>query len=229
MIFNPPLLSGRLIERYKRFFARVDLEGKEVLAHCPNTGRLLDGCTPGQKVFLLPCGADKKRTLAYRWMVNQDDDGTFVGVDPLVPNKLFKEAFTQKLWPWLNEWTMCQPEIAYENVRFDFLLRKDNGQTAFVELKNVHYKVGTTAFFPDTPTLRGQKHLRILTQLAKENQKVYWIYIVQRGDVDQFSLAADIDPLYADLAQKAYGVEMKAYSCHVNEAQITLDKCLPIV
>ena len=44
MQFDPPLVAGRFLRRYKRFFVDVELEsGEQVVAHCPNTGAML-GC-----------------------------------------------------------------------------------------------------------------------------------------------------------------------------------------
>lgn len=233
MQFNPPLVEGRLIERTKRFLARVWLDGHEVLAHCPNTGRLLGACTPGQKVWLSCHDVTKTRKLTYRWRLTQEDCGHVVGIDTQVPNQLFQEAFAQKLWPWLEEWTGCQKEVSYHKARFDFRLSKETGEQAYVEVKNVHYKQKDShnndiALFPDTPSERARKHLALLSQITSTEQKTFLIYIVQRSDVSALSVADAIDPLYAQLAQKATGVAMKAYSCQVDRAGITLDKNLPI-
>ena len=40
MKFTKPLIKGKLIKRYKRFFTDINLNGKTVTAHCHNTGSM---------------------------------------------------------------------------------------------------------------------------------------------------------------------------------------------
>ena len=61
MRFQSPLLSGRLIRRYKRFLADVKLnDGREVVAHCANPGAMIVLKDAGLRVWLEPNDDPKK-------------------------------------------------------------------------------------------------------------------------------------------------------------------------
>jgi len=47
------LIPGKLIRRYKRFLADIQLtDGTVITAHCPNSGSMKSCQTPGWKVML---------------------------------------------------------------------------------------------------------------------------------------------------------------------------------
>jgi sugar fermentation stimulation protein A len=56
------------------------------------------------------------------------------------------------------------------------------------------------------------------------------VYLVQREDCDAFSLAADIDPGYADAFRTAAaaGVEAICYACRLTTEEIAVDRRLTI-
>jgi sugar fermentation stimulation protein A len=67
MRFQETLLEGRLIERYKRFMADVELEtGEVVTAHCANPGAMMGLKEPGSRVFLSRA-SNPNRKLKYNW------------------------------------------------------------------------------------------------------------------------------------------------------------------
>ena len=64
MIFTNSLIKGKLVKRYKRFFADVKLNKEVVTAHCPNTGPMMGLLNEGNEVFISK-NDNPKRKLKY--------------------------------------------------------------------------------------------------------------------------------------------------------------------
>ena len=64
MKFQKPLIKGKLIKRYKRFFTDVKLGKEIVTAHCPNTGSMNGLLDEGNEVFISK-NDNPKRKLKY--------------------------------------------------------------------------------------------------------------------------------------------------------------------
>ena len=69
MQFTTPLVTGTLVQRYKRFLADVRLDtGEAITATCPNTGSLLGLNTPGLRVWMsLSDNPTRKYRHTWRW------------------------------------------------------------------------------------------------------------------------------------------------------------------
>lgn len=215
----PLLLEGKLIKRYKRFLADIELTTGEIItAHCPNTGPMIGVSTPGSLV-LVSKSDNPKRKLAYTWEAIQVNESkpTWIGVNTGLPNKVIKLALEQKLLPELaNRYDRVRPEVPYgkdKKSRIDFLLTGDDSQPhIYVEVKSVTLNQGTIALFPDTVTTRGQKHLRELMAIIPSAQPVM-LYFINRGDCDSFAPGDRYDPEYGNLLREAIaaGVEILPY------------------
>lgn len=226
MYFSPPLVSGRLIKRYKRFLADIALDSGEVIAaHCANPGALLGGTTPGLRVWVSH-HPSSSRKLSYSWHL-VEIDGVLVGVNTSLPNRLAEEAILAGKIGELAGYETLKREVRYgENSRIDLLLASPDKPPCYVEVKNVHLKRGEAAEFPDCVTARGAKHLRELETVAAKGARAVMLYVIQRNDCGYFQLAADIDPVYAATATHAFsrGVEVLAYACAVSVEGIEIER-----
>lgn len=226
-----PLHPGVLRRRYKRFLADVELAcGKLVTAHCADPGRLPGLAVEGASVWLSH-SPDPRRKLA--WTIELiAQHGILVGVNSRNPNRLAREGFDAGRFAFARGLRRIESEPRIvDGTRLDFVLRDEQGSSLFVEVKGVTWKRDGLASFPDAPTARGTRHLRTLTALARSGHRTALLLIAQRGDVDAFSPAADVDPAWAEAltAARTAGVHVEAWRCVINLRLITLDRSIPCV
>lgn len=223
-----PLVPGRLIRRYKRFLADVLLDdGREVVAHCANSGAMTTCNTPGARVLLQALPPSPGRKLLFAWQMI-DIDGTWVGVHTALPNAAVASFVAAGLVPELLGYSEVRREVRYGAAlgsRIDLLL---GGHPVLgpchVEIKNTTLRLGEHAAFPDSVTVRGQKHLRELTHLAQQGQRAVMFYFMGRADCARFRPADEVDPVYGALLRTAVraGVEILAYRMAFAATGITL-------
>jgi sugar fermentation stimulation protein A len=235
MRFSSNLIEGRLVKRYKRFLADVELaSGDIVTAHCANPGSMLGLNAPGARVWLSR-SANPKRKLAYSWELIEVDlgrRGTLVGINTGSPNGAVAAAIEAGLIPALTGYADMRREVRYgENSRIDILLEDPARAPCYVEIKNVHLmRQAGLAEFPDSVTARGAKHLKELVAMVASGARAVMVYFVQRGDAETFTLAHDIDPGYAAAFKdaRAAGVEAIAIASEVTLEGLTLPRAIPL-
>ncbi len=218
---HPPLVAGRLLKRYKRFFADVELEsGEIVVAHCPNTGPMTGVCTLGAPV-LVSHHPSLKRKLAYTWELIQVDD-VWVGVNTALPNRLVQFGLEHDWFPELAGFTSFRREVPYERSRVDFALDYPAGR-ALLEVKNTTWALGQCAYFPDTVTTRGQKHIEDLMAIAAQGERAILLFWIHRSDCLRFSPGDAKDPKYGQLLRLAIakGVEIFPYRAAVTPEAVS--------
>ena len=213
----PPLSSGILLKRYKRFFADIELaSGQIVTAHCPNTGPMTGLCTPGSSVQL-SYSDNPSRKLPYTWEMIQvfDNEPTWVGVNTAMPNRIVKLALEKFLFAELDSYSQINSEVPYgedKKSRVDFLLIGSDCKPIYLEVKSTTWAQGQLARFPDTETTRGQKHLRELMALLPQARAVM-LYFINRGDCCYFAPGDTADPVYGQLLREASVLGLKALPC----------------
>jgi len=227
MIFEKPLVHGRLIKRYKRFLADVTLDNKEVItAHCTNSGTMKTCLEDNAEVYLTPVN-DPKRKTKFTWEMIKIN-GDWIGINTSNPNKLVYDAVKNQEIDKLKGYTEVKQEVTFGDSRFDVMAKNESG-ICYIEVKNVTLKVGNYARFPDSVTTRGKKHLETLIKVKEQGMRAVMVYVIQRIDVNVFAPAFDIDPTYASTLKKAYekGVEIIPIQAKVSPEKIELIKELP--
>ena len=230
---NPvKFISGRLIKRYKRFFADVKLDSGEVVtAHCPNTGSMMGLLTEGNIVCLSKTD-NEKRKLKYTLEIIKDQ-GASVGVNTHRANRIVENAIIEKKISTLGKKYDFRREVKYgTNSRIDFLITNKKSEEIYIEVKNVTLsRRKGIAEFPDAITERGSKHLIELIDVVKKKRRAIMLFLVQRDDCKKFRIAEEIDSIYKKniINAKKAGVEILCYSCSFARNNIELDKKIKFI
>ena len=209
-----PLEEGTLIKRYKRFLADINLDnGRRITAHCPNTGPMKGLIIDGSRVRVR-YSPSPTRKLEWTWeqveVVNYKNDRIWVGINTLLANKLIKNIIEKSLLEeMIGEIDSIRAEKAYgvdNKSRIDFFLTpkssNPDNRNIFIEVKNTTFVNQNIALFPDTVTLRGQKHLKDLMSIIPESKGIL-IPCITRNDIDYFSTGDEEDPNYGKLFRES--------------------------
>lgn len=151
MNFEYPTLEGKIVKRYKRFFADIELDSGEIVtAHTPNTGSMKTCWEPGWKAFISH-NDNPKRKLKYTLEMTHNGK-SWIGVNTSRPNHIAKEAIEKGVVEELQGYQSIKPEHKVGNSRIDLLLYdgelKSPEKCCYVEIKNVTLKgEGTLALF----------------------------------------------------------------------------------
>jgi len=221
----PPLQEGILIKRYKRFLADVELDNGEIVtAHCANTGPMKGVLFPGGRVRL-KYSPSPKRKLDWSWEQaevpsHNELKKCWVGINTSLPNKLIKNLIEANcLEKQFGAISSIKTEVVYgseRKSRIDLLLEPENSNTdnrkIYVEVKNTTWCEKSLALFPDTVTIRGQKHLRELMSLYKDSRAVL-IPCISRNDLEIFAPCDSADPLYGKLFRDALAQGLEVIPC----------------
>ncbi|WP_027711255.1 DNA/RNA nuclease SfsA [Dickeya chrysanthemi] len=231
MQFSPRLRPATLLKRYKRFLADVVTpDGQSLTLHCPNTGAMTGCGSPGDTVWY-STSDNPKRKYPHTWELTQTPQGHWIGVNTLRANQLVLEALHAGRLNDLSGYTTLRTEVRYgsENSRIDLLLQADGRADCYIEVKSVTLLQHGCGYFPDAVTLRGQKHLRELQQMAAQGCRAVLCFAVLHSGIRQISAAQHIDRHYAELLQlcRQQGVEILCYGAHICQDSMTLEEPLP--
>ena len=226
MKFTSTLIKGKLMKRYKRFFADIKVNNSTVTSHCPNTGSMMGLLDEGNNVWLSKSD-NPKRKLKYTLEIIEVKK-TLIGVNTHRANRIVEHGLNNQLFNEFKKVKSIKPEFKFsDDTRFDFLCDKN-----IIEVKNVTLlRNKNYAEFPDAITSRGTKHLIKLINSIKKGYKPYVLFLTQIEGINNFRIAKDIDNNYYknyQLAKKA-GVNFLAYRCFLSSKEIKIEKKIKIL
>jgi len=227
LIIDSSLLKARFVQRNNRFLVTARLGNRRVLAHLPNPGRLKELLRPGADILLVN-RAGKERKTRYQ-VLGVVDRGESILLDTRLSNSIAEEAITNVQVPPLRNYKVLKREFSWGGSRFDFLLRKRSSK-CIVEVKACTLLKGSTAMFPDAPTLRGRRHIDTLSKAVRSGFRACVLFMVHRKGAELFLANRETDPKFFESMANAMkaGVEVYAYECRWLDQRVEVPRPLPV-
>ena len=217
------MVPGVFLARPNRFIAHVKINGREEVCHVKNTGRCRELLPPGAEVWCQESDNPARKTKYDLITVKKGD--RLINMDSQAPNIAAGEWLRSG---GLGEISELKAECFHGDSRFDFSFTKD-GKQCFLEVKGVTLEDDGVCAFPDAPTERGVKHLKGLTQLAREGYGAYVLFVIQMPDVKYLRPHDERDPAFGAALREAArnGVQVLAIDCAV--AADSMELRLPVL
>ena len=215
---------GSFLARPNRFIAHVEIDGNTEVCHVKNTGRCRELLPTGAKVWCEVSNNPARKT-KYDLITVQKGE-RLINMDSQAPNMAAKEWL---LAGGLGKIENLKSETTQGESRFDFSFTKD-GRPCFLEVKGVTLENDGICAFPDAPTQRGAKHLRGLSQLAKEGYGAYVLFVIQMTDVKYLHPNDATDPNFGAALRQASadGVQILAVDCRVTEDSMDIENKMEV-
>ena len=236
MNFNPEFQKGRLLRRYKRFFADIEVdrdgEVETIVAHCPNTGSMRNCLVIGSECWF-SASNNPKRKLKFTLEAVTSEYGGMAGVNTARANALVWEALESKRIAELAEYAHIQKEVRFgeQNSRLDFRLSTEGAEPdCLLEVKSVTLGMGDgLGMFPDAVTARGRKHLEELMLAVQQGHRAVLLFCVQHTHIERLEPAWERDPEYCKTLGEAMdaGIEVLAYKAVVTPQCFKVERRIP--
>ena len=207
------MIPGKFLSRPNRFVAKVEIDSQVHTVHVKNTGRCRELLTPGATVWCQKSDNPNRKTQFDLITVQKGD--RLINMDSQAPNIAAGEWLRAG---GLGEVQNVKAETVHGDSRFDFSFTLD-GKRCFLEVKGVTLEQDGVCAFPDAPTERGVKHLKGLTQAAKDGFGAFVLFVIQMPDVKYLHPNDLTDPAFGAALREAAanGVTVLAMDCAVTE------------
>ena len=227
MDLGTDLVEGIFLERVNRFLAMVEVDGEEVGVHVANSGRMKELFIAGCRVLVRPAPGEHRKTKYDLALVGMGH--ALASADARMPNVLIAEGVANGHLDQFAGYPEIRREVTFGDSRLDLMLDGPLGR-CYIEAKSVTLVENGVGLFPDSPTVRGTKHLLTLETVLEAGHRAVVVFVVQRPDARSFATNDPADPALAAAFQAALaaGVEAYAYNCLVTETVLQLDQRIPV-
>ncbi|MBE6976281.1 MAG: DNA/RNA nuclease SfsA [Ruminococcaceae bacterium] len=218
------MVSGIFRSRPNRFIAHVEIDGREEICHVKNTGRCRELLVPGSRVWCQKSSNPNRKTLFDLIAVQKGQ--RCINMDSQAPNIAARQWLMSG---GLGELEQLKAESVHGESRFDFSFLMDR-KRCFLEVKGVTLENDGVCAFPDAPTARGAKHLKGLTQAAKDGYGAYVLFVIQMADVKYLHPNDATDPAFGAALREAAanGVTILAMDCAVTPESMEIRNTVPV-
>lgn len=225
MRIREKLIDALFVKRLNRFAALVEMNGRQELAHVPNSGRMRELLCPGARVLVAERTGPRKTPfdLLMAWHGSR-----LVSVDARLAPALLEEALVEGRLPELGGFDTLRREVRVGASRLDLLGCGPEG-CCLIETKSATLVREGVALFPDAPTTRGTRHLEELRRAAESGHRAAAVFVVQRDDAERLSPFEEADPTFAAaLRAVSPTVRLLAYGCRVSRGEIAITRRMPV-
>jgi len=190
----PELHRAAFVRRLHRFAVECRLDGRTVVAHLPNPGRLWEILLPGRTLLLAPA-ATPGRSLAWTAVAGVRD-GAVILLHTTLANRVVEFLIESGRIPGLEGSSVLRREATVGDSRLDFILRRRR-EEVFLEVKSCTLFGKDLAMFPDAVTERGRRHLLNLAALVGPGRRCGVVWLVQWPRARRFLPDYHTDPDFA--------------------------------
>jgi len=225
--WGAPVVKGRFLRRYKRFFVDVEVDGVVVTAHTSNTGAMTGMLIEGAPALLTRHDGGKRQLPLELEAI--DVGSSWVSCNTIRSNRVAEVLLRAGMFPEFAAFTEVLREQPLGDSRVDLVLH-GNGSACFVEVKSVTLREDDCARFPDAVSERATRHVKNLAWAARRGTRVALLYLVQRDDCARVAPATAVDPVYAAAVKRAVkaGVVVVAAAVAVDSRGIGFSRRLPV-
>ncbi|MCX8095274.1 MAG: DNA/RNA nuclease SfsA [Caldisericia bacterium] len=179
------------IERKNKFLGLIEFEGKYLEAHIHDPGRLEKILYKGNKILFQKIEKFNRKT-NFEIIFGKYNDN-FVLINSKYHNKIAEKILLNGYIDEIKDVKFIKREKKINKNKIDFLVIDKKGEEFFIEVKGCTLEENNIALFPDAPTKRGSKHLKVLCDLLDKNKKCFLIILVFIKEAQYFSPNKYID------------------------------------